>query len=266
MFSVYSSKASRHWNKVSIRPEDLEVGKNYITDKQISTVRTRNGENQQVVWYQFKIPLNQPDKIVGSISDFSTIRFARMFMTGFKKTTHLRFATLELVRGEWRGYEFNLNNRNEGQLDLSIVNIEENAGRTPVNYVLPPGVNRIQDPGQSQATQLNEQSMSMKVTGLQAGDARGVYKNTQLDLRIYKRMQMWVHAEALVDDQTNLKNGDLSLFVRLGSDVKNNYYEYEIPLELTPEGKYSNFSSADRSIVWPEASTSSVAEDGASFL
>ncbi len=243
--------------KVSIRPEDLEVGKNYITDKQISTVRTRNGENQQVVWYQFKIPLNQPDKIVGSISDFSTIRFARMFMTGFKKTTHLRFATLELVRGEWRGYEFNLNNRNdspaEGQLDLSIVNIEENAGRTPVNYVLPPGVNRIQDPGQSQATQLNEQSMSMKVTGLQAGDARGVYKNTQLDLRIYKRMQMWVHAEALVDDQTNLKNGDLSLFVRLGSDVKNNYYEYEIPLELTPEGKYSNFSSADRSIVWPEA-------------
>lgn len=243
--------------KVSIRPEDLEVGKNYITDKQVSTVRTRNGENQQVVWYQFKIPLSQPDKIVGSISDFSTIRFARMFMTGFKKVTHLRFATLELVRGEWRNYEFNLNSRDdspaEGQLDLSIVNIEENAGRTPVNYVLPPGVTRIQDPGQSQATQLNEQSMSMKVTGLQAGDARGVYKNTQLDLRIYKRMQMWVHAEQLVDDVTNLKDGDLSIFVRLGSDVKNNYYEYEIPLEITPEGKYSNLSSADRAIVWPDA-------------
>lgn len=241
--------------KVSIRPEDLEVGKNYITDKQVSTVRTRNGENQQVVWYQFKIPLNSPDKIVGSINDFSTIRFARMFMTGFKKETHLRFATLELVRGEWRDYEFNLNSRNdspaEGQLDISIVNIEENAGRTPVNYVLPPGVTRIQDPGQSQATQLNEQSMSMKVTGLQAGDARGVYKNTQLDLRIYKRMQMWVHSEALVDDQTNLKNGDLSVFIRIGSDVKNNYYEYEIPLEVTPPGKYSNNSSSERAIVWP---------------
>lgn len=240
--------------KVSIRPEDLEVGKNYITDKQVNRVPTREG-SQDVVWYQFKIPLSQPDKIVGGISDFSTIRFARIFMTGFKAVTHLRFATLELVRGEWRDYNFNLNSRDdspaEGQLDMSIVNIEENSARTPVNYVLPPGVTRIQDPGQSQATQLNEQSLSMKVTGLQPGDARGIYKNTQLDLRIYKRMQMWVHAEALTDNTTNLRNGDLSIFVRLGSDVKSNYYEYEIPLELTSPGTFNNRSSADRALVWP---------------
>lgn len=240
--------------KVSIRPEDLEVGKNYITDKQVSRVPTREG-SQEVVWYQFKIPLNSPDKIVGGISDFSTIRFARIFLTNFKAITHLRFATLELVRGEWRGYNFNLNSRNdspaEGQLDMSVVNIEENSARTPVNYVLPPGVTRIQDPGQSQATQLNEQSLSMKLTGLQPGDARGIYKNTQLDLRIYKRMQMWVHAEALTDNTTNLRNGDLSIFVRLGSDVKSNYYEYEIPLELTQPGSYNNRSSADRALVWP---------------
>ena len=242
--------------KVSIRPEDLEVGKNYITDKQVSRVNTRDGE-QEAIWYQFKIPLSAPDKVVGGISDFSTVRFARMFMTGFKEVTHLRFATLELVRGEWRDYQFNLNSRNdapaEGQLDMSVVNIEENAGRTPVNYVLPPGVDRIQDPGQSQATQLNEQSLSLKVTGLQPGDARGIYKNTQLDLRIYRRLQMWVHAEALPDDHTNLKDGDLSLFIRLGSDVKNNYYEYEVPLDLTPESNYNNFNSADRAKVWPYA-------------
>ena len=214
-----------------------------------------NGKYQTVIWYQFKIPLRQPDKVVGGINDWSTVRFARMFMTGFKAVTHLRFATLELVRGEWRNYEFNLHSRNdaaaEGQLDMSVVNIEENAGRQPVNYVLPPDVSRIQDPGQAQATQLNEQSMSLKVTGLQAGDARGAYKNTQMDLRIYKRLQMWVHAEALVDNSTNLRNGDLAMFIRLGSDVKNNYYEYEIPLELTPPGKYNNLNSNDRRIVWP---------------
>ncbi|WP_290385863.1 cell surface protein SprA, partial [Paramuribaculum intestinale] len=168
------------------------------------------------------------ERKVGSISDLSAVRFARMFMTGFKKVTHLRFATLELVRGEWRGYKFNLNSRAdtpaEGELDLSVVNIEENAGREPVNYVLPPGVTRIQDPGQSQAVQLNEQSMSMKLTGIQAGDARGVYRNTQHDLRNYKRMQMWVHAESLIDDVTDLRSGQLSGFLRLGSDVKNNYY------------------------------------------
>ena len=240
--------------KVSIRPEDLEVGRNYITDKQTSLQRTRDGE-VEVTWYQFKIPLSSPEKVVGGINDFSTVRFARMFMTGFKEVTHLRFATLELVRGEWRDYKFNLNSRNdspaEGELDMSVVNIEENASQTPVNYVLPPGVDRIQDPGQSQATQLNEQSLSLKVTGLQAGDARGIYKNTQLDLRIYRRLQMWIHAEQLIDDATQLRDGDLAIFVRLGSDVKNNYYEYEIPLSITPAGTYNNFNSNDRTIVWP---------------
>ena len=239
---------------VSIRPEDLEVGKNFITDKQTSIQRTRDGD-LEVVWYQFKIPLTSPEKVVGGINDFSTIRFARMFMTNFKAVTHLRFATLELIRGEWRDYQFNLNSRNdspaEGELDMSVVNIEENSSRTPVNYVLPPGVDRIQDPGQSQATQLNEQSLQMKLTGLHAGDARGIYKNTQLDLRIYRRMQMWVHAEAFIDDNTNLKDGDLALFIRMGSDFKNNYYEYEIPLDITPPGNYNNFNSADRAIVWP---------------
>lgn len=243
--------------RVSIRPEDLVVGRNFITDKQTSIVRTRDGKDQEVEWYQFKIPLSDYEKVVGSINDFTTIRFARMFMTGFRQVTHLRFATLELVRGEWRGYDFNLNNRGdqpaEGQLDLSVVNIEENADREPVNYVLPPGVTRITDPGQSQITQLNEQSMSMKVTGLDAGDARGVYRNTQLDLRNYSRMQMWVHAEALIDDVTNLKSGELSIFLRLGSDVKSNYYEYEVPLTLTPPGNYNQYLTSDRYIVWPES-------------
>ncbi len=243
--------------RVSIRPEDLVVGKNYITDKQTSVVRLRNGKDGIAEWFQFKIPLHDYEKVVGSINDFSTIRFARMFMTGFKKVTHLRFATLELVRGEWRPYDFNLNNRGdapaEGQLDISVVNIEENSRREPVNYVLPPGVTRISDPGQAQIVQLNEQSMSLKVTGLQPGDGRGVYKNTMLDLRNYKRLQMWVHAERLIDDVTNLQNGQLSIFVRLGSDVKANYYEYEIPLELTPHKTDYSDSPTDRYIVWPES-------------
>ncbi|MCH5221865.1 MAG: cell surface protein SprA [Muribaculaceae bacterium] len=243
--------------RVSIRPEDLVVGKNFIADKQVSIQPTRDGGRIEVEWFQFKIPLNEYEKIVGSINDFSTIRFARLFLTGFKKTTHLRFATFELVRGEWRTYDFNLNTRGdapaEGQLDVSVVNIEENAAREPVNYVLPPGVTRITDPGQSQITQLNEQSMSLKLTGLNAGDARGVYRNTQLDLRNYKRMQMWVHAESLIDNITNLRSGDFSVFVRLGTDVKNNYYEYEVPLELTPHNKYNRYLLSDQYIVWPKA-------------
>ncbi len=243
--------------KVSIRPEDFVVGRNYITDKQVSIVHTRDDKDVQVEWYQFKIPLSSYEKKVGSINDFTAIRFARMFMTNFTAVTHLRFATLELVRGEWRGYKFNLNNRSdtpaEGQLDLSVVNIEENAGREPVNYVLPPGVTRISDPNQSQAVQLNEQSMSMVLKDIKAGDARGVYRDTQQDLRNYKRMQMWVHAEAPIDNTQNLRSGQFSIFLRMGSDVKANYYEYEVPLELTAPGRYNGDIASQRYAVWPQS-------------
>lgn len=246
---------------ISLRPKDMVVGENYITDKQEYIATLRNGQKQATTWYQFKIPLKEYEKKVGSISDFSTIRFIRMFLTGFRETTHLRFATMELVRGDWRTYDYNLNTRGEtpaeGQLAMSVVNIEENSGREPVNYVLPPGVNRIVDPGQSQITQLNEQSLSLKVTNIKPGDARAVYKNTSLDLRIYKRLQMFAHAERLITDVAgDLKDGDFSVFLRLGTDIKNNYYEYEVPVKLTPAIQggvfYNNNSQNDRYIVWPE--------------
>ena len=244
--------------KISIRPEDFVVGKNYITDKQVTKVATRDGEGLNVEWYQFTIPLRDYEKMVGSMSDFSTIRFIRMFLTNFKKPIHLRFASLELLKGEWRSYDYNPDERinvpAEGDLAVTAVNIEENAGREPVNYVLPPGVTRIVDSGQSQITQLNEQSMSMKVTQLPAGASRAVYKNTSLDLRIYRRLQMFLHNEALIDDATSLRDGEVSAFIRLGSDVKNNYYEYEIPLSVTPpKSNYSTYSSSDQYAVWPES-------------
>ena len=241
---------------VAIHPDSMNVGMNHITDKQVANVHTRNGETQVATWYQFTIPLTNYEKKVGTIQDFSTIRFLRMYMTGFKETTHLRFASLELVRGEWRNYKYNLNMRGEhpanGTISINTVNIEENASREPVNYVLPPGVSRIIDSGQSQITQLNEQSMQLSVDDLDPGDARGVYRNTDLDLRTYKRLQMFVHNEAMIGNATNLRNGDVSMFIRLGSDVKNNYYEYEIPLTVTPSGHYSTNSSTDRLKVWPE--------------
>jgi len=38
----------------------------------------------------------------------------------------------------------------------------------------------------------------------------------------------------------------------VGSDYNYNYYEYEIPLKLTPAGYYSSENENDRYIVWPE--------------
>jgi len=243
--------------KVSIRPNDTIVGTNFITDKITSTVILKNGQTDNVSWYQFKIPIREYTDKVGSIRNFKSIRFIRMFLTGFENEKHLRFATLDLVRGEWRGFNKPLHANtvvpiSNGKLDVQAVNIEENADKTPVNYILPPGITRETDPGQPQLLQQNEQSMVMRVTNLAPGDARGVYKNTAFDMRQYKRLQMFVHSERMLDDVASNKLNDyeLTCFVRLGSDMVNNYYEYEIPLKLTPAGTYFGDRISDRETVW----------------
>ena len=238
---------------VSIRPEDLVVGKNYIVDKREYTPSLPNGtKNETVTWYQFRIPVDQYESKVGNINDFSSIRFIRMFLTNFEKPIVMRFGTLDLVRGTWRTYDQPLGAANGGTLEASAVSIEENAEKTPVNYVLPPGIRRGQDPSQPQLVEENEQALSLVVKNLSSGEAKAVYKNTTLDLRQYKRIQMFTHANALAQNTTDLRDNQLSVFIRLGNDYKNNYYEYEIPLKLTPEGKYSRRSLEDCKAVWPE--------------
>lgn len=238
---------------VSIRPEDLVVGKNYIVDKREYTPSLPNGtKNETVTWYQFRIPVDQYESKVGNINDFSSIRFMRMFLTNFEKPIVMRFGTLDLVRGTWRTYDQPLGAANGGTLEASAVSIEENAEKTPVNYVLPPGIRRGQDPSQPQLVEENEQALSLVVKNLSSGEAKAVYKNTTLDLRQYKRIQMFTHANALAQNTTDLRDNQLSVFIRLGNDYKNNYYEYEIPLKLTPEGKYSRRSLEDCKAVWPE--------------
>ena len=238
--------------KVSLRRSDLEIGKNYITDKIVANVELANGTKENVTWYQFKIPIREYTKKIGSIRDFKSIRFMRMFLHDFKEETHLRFGTLELVRGEWRTYTKDLFDiktppTSVGQIDVSAVNIEENINKEPVNYVLPPGVTRETDPSQPQLRQENEQSMLIKIKNLSPDDARAVYKNINYDMRQYRRIQMFTHAEKLVDDATDLKDYEMTLFLRMGSDNQSNYYEYEIPLKLTPAGHYS---SNDADVVW----------------
>lgn len=241
--------------KVSIRPEDLHVGSNYIVDERKYKAHLRNGNEEEVTWYQFRIPVDDYEKKVGSINDFSSIRFMRMYLTEFETPVVLRFASLDLVRGEWRNYTQALYTGNKpsvsGKLRTASVNIEENNDKSPVNYVLPPGVSRITDPNEPQLTQENEQALSITVEDLATGDARAVYKTMTLDLRNYKHLQMFVHANALEGDN-QLEDNQMSLFIRLGSDNKSNYYEYEVPLTLTPAGHYDTYTAAGCKAVWPE--------------
>ncbi len=241
--------------KVSIRPEDMVQGRNFITDIREASVALRNGTTEKVKWYQFRIPLVQYTSKQGSISDFTNVRFMRMYLTQFQKPIVLRFGSLDLVRGDWRVYTDPISTgSNSGTLEVSNVNIEEHDNKKPVNYVLPPGINRVTDPSQPQLTEANEESLCMVVKNLSKGEAKAVYRTTNLDVRQFKHLQMYVHANALVDDVTSLQDDQLAVFIRLGSDYTSNYYEYQIPLKLTPErNNYNTYNLADCQAVWPQA-------------
>lgn len=239
--------------RVSIRPEDFVVGNNHIVDKREYSQTWRDNTKSTVTWYQFRIPIDEFESRQGNINDFSSIRFMRMFLTGFKKPIVLRFGTFDLVMGKWRTYDQPLSAASGGTLDASSVSLEENGEKTPVNYVLPPGIKREQDPSQPQLVEANEQALSLVVKNMSTGEAKAVYKNSTIDLRQYKRIQMFAHANALEQNTTRLQDGELSVFIRLGSDYKNNYYEYEIPLKLTePRSNYNRYVLADCKAVWPE--------------
>jgi cell surface protein SprA len=250
--------------KVSIRPKDLVIGQNFVNDKVTSQVKLANGLTQPVTWYQFRIPINQGQP-VGGIQDFKAIRFMRMFMTNFADTAVLRFATLQLVKGDWLAYNSEANPLNviadpalvNPPLDNSAItvgteNIEENGNRVPIPYVVPPGITRQRDYNNLQTnTQLNEQSLSLNVVNLSDGYSRAAFKMFTNDLRQYKTLQMFIHAEAVTGSQ--LKDNDLSAFIRLGADYQNNYYEYEIPLKVTTG------TTTDPGTIWPASNELDIA-------
>lgn len=239
--------------EVVLDPDHMTVGENYIADVYEASVKLSNNNTEKVKWYQFKIPIKEPDKVVGQMQNLQSVRFVRMFLQGFKDPVILRFASLDLVRADWRNYDNSLLENGETvpggsntTFEVSTVNVEENGQRTPIRYVLPPGIERMLDPSDQNNVEMNEQSLSLKVTNLADGDARGIYRNTSYDMRQFKKMEMFVHMEK-VNEMDNAQDGDVHLFVRMGADNQDNYYEYEIPLS------YTEWGQSARDLVWPEA-------------
>ena len=252
------SESERYYQyEIDLNPAKMVVGQNHIADIfESNGVALPNGNIGGVTWYQFRIPVRQPDKVIGRIDDYSSIRFMRMFLTEFERPIVLRFATLDLVRGEWRTYsqsiqapgEYEPNDiSNETAFDISAVSVDENSRRQPVPYVRPPGIIQETVMGMTQTTRINEQSLQMTVQNLVDGDGRAIYKTADFDLRQYKYLKMFVHAEAAHEDSP-LEDQDLTVFMRIGTDFTENYYEYEVPLKVTPWGTpYTNQDG-----IWPE--------------
>ena len=237
---------------VDLRPGQLEVGKGYIVDK--VTVNTPNGP---VNWYQFRIPVRQPASKVGNINGFKSIRFMRMYLTDFDQPVVLRFAQLQMEANQYRKYTGDLTQRGlaevpepyDAQFKVSVVNIEENSqvnastNDKKYAYTVPPGFIRDRDYTQLNNVELNEQSMALAVTNLRDGDSRGAFRLTNYDFLFRKRLKMFIH----MHNPTN-ESGQVSAFMRIGTDFTDNYYEIEIPrLIATPEGVQPDTQ------VWPDS-------------
>ncbi len=243
---------------IDIKPGIEEAGDaQYVTDvrKIINqpTPGSSLGETTEVHWIQYKIPVSESERTIGGISDFTSIRFIRMFMTGFESEVTLRFGALDLVRGEWRRYTNTLDPADTSPADdptvfeVQSVNILENGSREPIPYLSPPGVVREQLYNNNTIINQNEQSLSLRVSGadgLEVNDARGVFKNVSVDMRQFKKLKMFLHAESLKGEQPLLDN-EMMAFIRFGNDFTENFYEVEIPLKVSAE----NANSAEA--IWP---------------
>lgn len=236
--------------KVSLNSNQLQVGRNFIVDKKTTEVTLDNGTTQTVTWYQFRVPI-RGGKSINQISDFNSIRFMRMYLTGFKMPVVLRFGELDLVRGDWRRYvktldpavnpDEDLTQEELNKFEVGVVSIEQNEER----YVLPPGIVRERLQGSTSVQQQNEQSVSLRVHDLPPNKIRAIYKNISIDLRRYKELKMFMHAEPVVVGGVN--DDDLRAIIRLGTDLNDNFYQLEMPLKISANG---SLSPTD---VWPEA-------------
>ncbi|CAM3262365.1 cell surface protein SprA [Aequorivita lipolytica] len=224
----------------------------YIADVKELEVTTQDNNVIPVRWVQFKIPISKPDQAKGGISDYRSIRFMRMYLSQFTENTVLRFGTMELVRGDYRRFQQTLDITGEDPtqdntiFEVEAVSIEENENRQPIPYRLPPGLDREELNNNNNIIRENEQSLSLRVCGLEPNDGRSVYKNFNVDMRQYKNLEMFIHAESL-QNETALSDGQLVAFIRLGNDLTNNYYEVQIPLNPT------NFGATSAEEIWPLA-------------
>lgn len=225
----------------------------YVSDVKEIQVTTPDNNTIPVRWVQFKVPISDPTKTVGGISDFRSIRFMRMYLSQFQEKTVMRFGTLDLVRGDYRRFEKTLNDvtfedptQSNTVFEVEAVSIEENENRQPIPYRMPPGLEREELNNNNNIIRQNEQSLALRVCGLKPNDGRAVYKNFTVDMRQYKNLEMFVHAESL-ENQTPLVNGELVAFMRMGNDLTDNYYEIQMPLDPT------RFYTSNPEEIWPVA-------------
>ncbi|MBM7418759.1 MULTISPECIES: cell surface protein SprA [Chryseobacterium] len=254
----YNLDQTENYNEYIVNLDQASLGlgaNNYIIDQKTVTATFQNGQTDDVKWYLFRIPVAKPGD-PNSASILNNVRFARLLLTGFDQTSTLRFGTMDLIRSDWRRYTSKIASptvasNDEGigtdigtaELEVGSVNIEENALNQPP-YVLPPGIDRQVLSGNAGAQRQNEASLYLKATKI-TNQAKGVFKNTSLDMRRYKKLRLFVHGQNLDNPIASDYDPNTKFFIRFGSDATDNYYEYEASV------KYTSNTATTPLEIWP---------------
>lgn len=252
-----NSRESFFRYRIPLSKEGLQEGSPYIASSRKATVELPDGSQESVTWFKVRIPLKAYDQKTALAPDFRYLPYVRASLSGFEEEVHLRIVGWRLLQSDWRSTSISP----DPETDISVgnsrvavgsVGIEEDTSRTPISYVSPPHVSRELSDHSTIPLRIDEKSLSLQYSQIPAGGSMAVYKQLHLDLRDYRTMRLYTHAEALQGTFSYPMDGDLTLFLRLGSDLTDNYYEYELPLHITPPGEYSDLSPQDRATVWPE--------------
>ncbi|AZB23005.1 cell surface protein SprA [Kaistella haifensis] len=262
----YNLDQSENYNQynISLDKASLALGQNFIVDEKEVEAKFQNGQTGTNKWYLFRVPVSQFVTDAGSHDPavLNNVRFARILLTGFDQTSTLRFGTLDLVRSDWRKYTKDIatnitdtegvnpvDDSETNRMDVGSVNLEENGLNQPP-YVLPPGIDRQVLSGNAGAQRQNEASLYMKTAPIAPKTSRAVFKNVALDMRRYKKLELFVHAEDVrAGAISNGLDPNAKFFIRFGSDATDNYYEYETSLTYTPKNATSPLE------IWPTDNT-----------
>jgi cell surface protein SprA len=91
-----NSENAYHEFKISLRPDDMMIGQNFIVEKINREVNLANQTVGLINWYHFKIPVESNSSEVGDISSLDHFEFIRLYLTNFESPIVLRLVEFDM--------------------------------------------------------------------------------------------------------------------------------------------------------------------------
>jgi len=188
------------------------------------TTYIAGGQTNPYGWRLYRIPLNDPTKVVGN-PQWTLIQFVRIWVDGFQQKGALEIAEIKLVGSDWRELGVALSDtseydaKNDSTVTVTVVNTHDNP-----DYEPPPGVSGVVDP--ITRVRAKEQALVLQINQLPPG-ANGIVQQSMfrdMDFIYYNKIKMFVYGKDPLGTHIRHDSSLVEFFFRFGAD-DHNYYE-----------------------------------------